>query len=163
MVDHGPRRKCLGKILLLAPAYHLHACSVMSDSLQPYGLQPARLLCPWDSPGKNTGVGCHFLLQGIFLTQEQNRVSCIGRWILCHWAIWEAPISSCLYNLTMEPRMTSMSLGGWRSVSGSAIVCPCGSSMFCTLSVWDQVSIEIIISSYNLNCRKRVQVPAQSA
>ena len=33
---------------------------------------PARLLCPWDSPGKNTGVGCHFLLQGIFPTQESN-------------------------------------------------------------------------------------------
>ena len=32
----------------------------------------ARLLCPWDSPGKNTGVGCHFLLQGIFPTQESN-------------------------------------------------------------------------------------------
>ena len=31
-----------------------------------------RLLCPWDSPGKNTGVGCHFLLQGIFLTQGSN-------------------------------------------------------------------------------------------
>ena len=30
---------------------------------------PARLLCPWDSPGKNTGVGCHSLLQGIFPTQ----------------------------------------------------------------------------------------------
>ena len=44
----------------------------MSDSVQPYGLQPARLLCPWDSPGKNTGVGCHFLLQGIFPTQESN-------------------------------------------------------------------------------------------
>ena len=39
-------------------------CSVLSDSLQPHGLQPARLLCPWDYPGKNTGVGCHFLLQG---------------------------------------------------------------------------------------------------
>ena len=35
-------------------------------------LQPARLLCPWDSPGKNTGVGCHFLLQGNFPTQELN-------------------------------------------------------------------------------------------
>ena len=34
-----------------------------------HGLYPTRLLCPWDSPGKNTGVGCHFLLQGIFLTQ----------------------------------------------------------------------------------------------
>ena len=37
--------------------------SVMSDSLQPHARQPARLPRPWDSPGKNTGVGCHFLLQ----------------------------------------------------------------------------------------------------
>ena len=35
----------------------------MSDSVRPHGLQPTRLLHPWDSPGKNTGVGCHFLLQ----------------------------------------------------------------------------------------------------
>ena len=37
-----------------------------SDSLRPHGLLPTRLLCPWDFPGKNTGVGCHALLQGIF-------------------------------------------------------------------------------------------------
>ena len=37
--------------------------SVVSDSLQPHGLQPTRLLCPWDFPGKSTGVGCHCLLQ----------------------------------------------------------------------------------------------------
>ena len=36
----------------------------MSDSLQTHGLQPARLLCPWNSPGKNIGVGCYSLLQG---------------------------------------------------------------------------------------------------
>ena len=40
--------------------------SVLSDSLWPHILQPARLLCLWNSPGKNTGVGCHSLLQGIF-------------------------------------------------------------------------------------------------
>ena len=45
---------------------------VVSDSLQPHGLQPTGLLCPWVFPGKNTGVGCHFLLQGIFLTQGLN-------------------------------------------------------------------------------------------
>ena len=44
----------------------------MSNSLRPHGLHPARLLCPWDSLGKNTGVGCHFILQGIFLTQGLN-------------------------------------------------------------------------------------------
>ena len=38
----------------------------------PHGLQPTRFLCPWDFPGKNTGVDCHFLLQGIFPTQGSN-------------------------------------------------------------------------------------------
>ena len=43
-----------------------HCCqvaSVMSDSVRPHRWQPTRFLCPWDSPGKNAGVGCHFLLQ----------------------------------------------------------------------------------------------------
>ena len=43
--------------------------SVVFNSLQPHGLQPTRLLYVWNSPGKNTGVGCHALLQGIFQTQ----------------------------------------------------------------------------------------------
>ena len=52
--------------------------SVMSDSLSPDGLQPTMLLCPWDFPSKNTGVGCYFLLQGMFQTQGSNpHVSCI--------------------------------------------------------------------------------------
>ena len=46
--------------------------SVVSDSLQSHGLQPTRLLHPWDFPGKDTGVGCHFLLQRIFPTQKLN-------------------------------------------------------------------------------------------
>ena len=46
--------------------------SVVSDSLPPHGLQPTRLLCPWDSSGKNTRVGSHFLLQRIFPTQGSN-------------------------------------------------------------------------------------------
>ena len=46
--------------------------SVVSESLRPHGLQPARLLCPWDFPGKNTGMGCHTLLQGIFPTEGLN-------------------------------------------------------------------------------------------
>ena len=54
--------------------------SVMSDSLGPHRLYPARLLCPWDSPGKNTGEGSYFLLQGIFLTQDPIWVSCTGGW-----------------------------------------------------------------------------------
>ena len=46
--------------------------SVVSCSLQPRGPWPARFLCPWNYPGKNTGGGYHFLLQGIFLTQGSN-------------------------------------------------------------------------------------------
>ena len=54
-----------------------------------------QLLCPWDFPGKNTGLGCHFLLQGIFLIQGSNShlyVSCIGRqlgWLFTISATWD--------------------------------------------------------------------------
>ena len=44
----------------------------MFDFLWPHGLQPSRLLCPWDSSGKNTREGCHALFQGIFLAQGSN-------------------------------------------------------------------------------------------
>ena len=47
--------------------------SVVSHSLQPHELWPTRFLYPWDFPGKNTGAGCYFLLQGIFLTQGLNQ------------------------------------------------------------------------------------------
>ena len=63
--------------------------SVASDSVRPHGLWPPRLLCPLDSPGKNTGVGCHFLLQGIFRTQG---------WNSCH-VPWQAPMKG-LGNIT---------------------------------------------------------------
>ena len=64
--------------------------SVVSNSVtQETVACQALLLCPWDSPGKDTGVGCHFLLQGIFLTQESNPgLSCIaGR--LFYWLSYE--------------------------------------------------------------------------
>ena len=62
-------------------------CSVTQScpTSQPHGLSPARLLCPWNFPGKNTGVGCHFLLQGIFRPRDLTCVSsasCFGRQIL---------------------------------------------------------------------------------
>ena len=44
----------------------------MSDSVRPHRWQPTRLLCPWDSPGKNTGVGCHFLLQCMKMKSESE-------------------------------------------------------------------------------------------
>ena len=73
----------------------MHAHSVVSNSWQPHGLSPTRLPCPWNSPGKNTGVGCHILLQGLFLTQGSHCVSCVsctGRQVLHHCATWEAHV-----------------------------------------------------------------------
>ena len=60
-----------------------YVCSVtvISDSLGHHGLEPARLFCPWYFPGKNTGMGCHALLQGIFPTQGSNpRLLCLLQW-----------------------------------------------------------------------------------
>ena len=51
------------------------SCSAVSNSLLPQGLKPYRTLCPWNSPGKKTGVGSHSLLQGIFPTPGIKRRS----------------------------------------------------------------------------------------
>ena len=59
--------------------------SVISDSLWPHQLQPGRLLCPWDSPGENTGVGCHFLLQGSSTSARMRS-----------WAVTAADLQSTL-------------------------------------------------------------------
>ena len=65
----------------------LFTCSVVSNSLYPHGLR-TRLLCPWDSSGKNTGVGCCFLLQGIFPTQGSNP----HLLHLLHWQVSYLPL-----------------------------------------------------------------------
>ena len=69
--------------------FHVRVCvcvcvlshSVVSDSLQSYALYLSSLLCPWNFPGKNTGVGCYFLLQGIFPAQGLNlSLLCLPHW-----------------------------------------------------------------------------------
>ena len=89
----------------------------MSNSLQPHGLWPTRLLCPWDSPGKNNGVGCHALLQGILLTQESNLLLLH----LLHWKADSLPLrhpgspTTVQYHradcVSEAPRITSFDLG----------------------------------------------------
>ena len=79
--------------------------------LWPQGLFSTRFLCPWDFPGKNTGVGCHFFLQKIFSTQRLN--PCLLHWqglffFFYHWATWEAIfiLSFCKpYHLTLFSSM----------------------------------------------------------
>ena len=72
----------------------------MSDSLQP----PARLLCPWNSPGKNTGVGSHSLLLGIFQTQGSSDPGLLiaGRFFII-WAMKEALVNHCCAVLSAAP------------------------------------------------------------
>ena len=62
----GAKTACVASILYLSQSLSCGQLFVTD------GLQPARLLCPWDSPGKNTGVGCHAPLQGVFPTQGSN-------------------------------------------------------------------------------------------
>ena len=58
--------------------------------LWPHGLWPTRLFCPWDFPGKNTGVGCHIMRRS-FQPRDQTHIFCTGRKILYRWATREAP------------------------------------------------------------------------
>ena len=68
--------------------------SVVSASVGPHGLQPTRLLCPWDSPGKNTRVCCHALLQGIFPVQGLNPGLPHCRQILYHLSHQGSPCTN---------------------------------------------------------------------
>ena len=76
------------------PIMVLHAC-VCAKSLSyptlcnPMDCNPTRLLCPWDSPSKDTEVGCHALLQGIFPTQGLNR----HLLHLLHWQVGSLPLA----------------------------------------------------------------------
>ena len=80
------------------------SCSVVSEFLQLHGLQPARLLCSWDSPGKNTRVGCHVLLQGIFLTQGWN-LGLLHCWPTLHS---EPPVSKLIGYIIAQGREATL-------------------------------------------------------
>ena len=82
---------------------HLHRPVVVVYSLsrvqllRPHGLWPARLLCSWDSPGRNTGVGCHFLLLGIFPTRGSNPSLLHCRQILYQLSYKGSPTQACIW------------------------------------------------------------------
>ena len=62
-------------------------CQSHPDSLKLPGLQPVRLVCPGDFPGKNNGVGSS---RGSSWPRDRSQISCVGMWILYHWATWES-------------------------------------------------------------------------
>ena len=68
----------LGLIISHELGFAVLTRSAMSDSLQPRGLRPARLLCPWGSPGENAGVACRALLRGSSQPQGPSQVSGIA-------------------------------------------------------------------------------------
>ena len=84
----------------------------LCHSLGVHGLQPTRLLCPWDLPSKNAGVGCCFLLQCNCPTQGSSPHLLFGRWILYHWATQEAwGLGTQLENLNIISKVLDLPLG----------------------------------------------------
>ena len=80
-------------LLVMASRCAVLGCSVMSHSLPPRGLYPSRLLCPWDSSGKNTRMDCYALLLTIFPTQGLNSGLLHCRQILYHLSHQRSPAS----------------------------------------------------------------------
>ena len=78
----------------------LFSHSVVSDSLRPQGLLPTRLLCLWDFPGKNTGVGCHFLLQGNLSGRNNSRFFPLDQYRntvgMTNWHLTQLAFIECL-------------------------------------------------------------------
>ena len=78
------RLLCSNRVTPMSYCYLLaQSCLTL---LGPHGLWSPGCLCPWNFPGSNTGVGCHFFLQGTFLTQESNLC-------LLHWQVDSLPLS----------------------------------------------------------------------
>ena len=98
----------------------LFSCEVVSySSVHPWTVH-TRHLCPWDFPGKNTGVHCHFPLQGIFLTQGSNPFFLHCRWNLYHWATSLVQSLSCVWLLEIPwttARQASLSITNSQSSS----------------------------------------------
>ena len=124
--------------------------SVVSDSLWPHGLQPTRLLCSWDSPDKNTGVGSYFLLRGMFLTQGSNPGLLHCRQILYHLSHQKAPryvyftiilSKRCAFSTTL-----TLPLNSFFYISASPFA-------FCPLSFPNLLSGKALINSRTLRCK----------
>ena len=121
----------------LSGCFCVCSCSVVFNSSQPHGLSPARLLCPWNSPGKNTGVGCHSLLLGTFPTQGANCSLPHCRQILYHLSHQGSPdvsnISFYKHLLFLHlPMLSVLSIHLWgchrrtgpvQSACGSCAIC----------------------------------------
>ena len=93
--------------------------SVVSDSWWPHGLQPSRLLCPWDFPGKSTGVGCHCLLLTLssILHSSARYIECKNH-LVYSFFLKMSLLFSCLLTLSKSLSIWALcllSLPGWQT------------------------------------------------
>ena len=106
----------------------------MSDSVQTYGPQPVRLLCPWDSPGKNTRVGCYALLQGIFLTQGLNPLFYAGRFFIPSFT-WEALTLNFFYIVVQSLNHIRLFVTPWTAACQASLYFNISQSLLKLMSI----------------------------
>ena len=121
----------------------------MSDSVRPHRPLPTRLPCPWDSPGKNTGMGCHFLVQCIKVKSESEVAQ------LC---------------LTLSDPMDCSLLGSSihgifqaRVLEWGAIAFSIATSDFCLFNIYILVSISVMSNSLRPHRLQHTRIPCPSA
>ena len=112
--------------------------------LPTHGLQPPRLLCAWDSPGKNTGVGCHFLLQGIFPTQKPNPGLLQCRQILYRLSYEGSIATKVVISSVQSLSRVRLLVTPWTAT------CPASLSIINSWSLLRLLSIELVVPSNHL-------------
>jgi len=108
----------------------------MSNSLPTYGLYLGKLLCPGDSPCKNTRVGCHVLLQGIFPTGDRTRIYTYICVCVC--------VCVCMYNCYFSVAKSCLFVTPWTAALQASLSLPISQKLF------KFMSIESMMPSYHL-------------
>ena len=125
----------------------------------PHGLEPTRLLCPWNSRGKNTGVCSHSLLQGIFLIQGLNSSLVQCRQILHHLSYWGSPQASPVTSILFLPNDYSVTRA--RPSLSDPMDCSTSLSFTISWSLLKLMSIELVMPpSYLVLCRPLLLLPS---
>ena len=121
----------------------------MSDSVRPHRPLPTRLPCPWDSPGKNTGVGCHFLLQCMKVKSESEVAQ------LC--LTLSDPMDCSLLGSSIHGIFQARVLE-WRAIAFSI-----ATSDFCLFNIYILVSISVMSNSLRPHRLQHTRIPCPSA
>ena len=129
-------------------------CSVVSDSLQPHGLWPTMLVCPWDFPGNSTGVGCHFLLQTFFLRSVLSDSSTINFLLVTIWIFLFIFLQSLSFRLSSWTLLDMCHYLFHLTVDDQCLDfwCLILCYLFCCFYVFSWVGLAVFISSSPLPC-----------